>query len=143
MNSMEYLEQIGASLAIVKAPKEAPEDYYRRIVYSATADWMQTTVFVCNDTTSIVHLKSIAALKVRMIEELSPGMLTYGADELVEHLYTILQDNGVSLHRNYHVRPAPHRLIGNDSYAIVRGMYPEERVSFSGLAPYVKQQTAP
>lgn len=140
---MKYLEQIGASLAIEKAPKETPEDYYRRVAYSAIADWMQTTVFIGNDATSIAQLKNIAVAKVRMIQELSPGVLTCDADELVEHLYTILRDNGVFLHRNYYVRPAPHRLIGNDSYAIVRGMYPEEHVSFSGLAPYINQRTAP
>lgn len=140
---MEYLEQIGASLAIAKAPKEASEDYYRRAAYSAIADWMQTAIFIGHDATSIVQLKSIAAAKVRMIQELSPGMLTYGAEELVEHLYTVMLDNGVFLHRNYSVRPAPHRLIGNNAYAIVRGMRPEEHVSFSGLAPYIKQQTAP
>lgn len=140
---MEYLEQIGASLSIVKAPKEASKDYYRRVAYSAIADWMQTAVFVGNDATSIVQLKSIVVAKVRMLQELSPGMLTYSAEELVEHLYTIMLDNGVFLHRNYYVRPAPHRLIGNDSHAIVRGMCPEEHVSFSGLAPYIKQRTAP
>lgn len=140
---MVYLEQIGASLAIVKAPKETLEDYYRRVAYSAVADWVQTAAFVGNEATSIVQLKSIAVAKVNMLQELSPGLLPYGADELVEHLYTILLDNGIFLHRDYYVRPAPHRLIGNDSFAIVRGMCPEEYVSFSGLAPYIKQRTAP
>lgn len=143
MNSMEHIERIGASLAIEKAPKEADEDYYRRVAYSAIADWMQTTVFVGNGATSIVQLKNIAVAKVRMLQMLLPGMLPYDAEELVEHLYTVMLDNGVFLHRNYYVRPAPHRLIGNDSYAIVRGMCPEEHVSFSGLAPYIKQRTAP
>lgn len=77
---MEYLEQIGASLSIVKAPKEASKDYYRRVAYSAIADWMQTAVFVGNDATSIVQLKSIVVAKVRMLQELSPGMLTYSAE---------------------------------------------------------------
>lgn len=140
---MKYLEQIGASLSIVKAPTEAQEDYYRRIAYSAIADWMHTAVFVGGDATSLVQLKGIAAAKVRMLKELSPKILTYNADELIDYIYTIMLDNGVFLHRNYYVRPAPHRLIGNDSYAIVRGMLPEEHVSFSGLAPYVKQRTAP
>lgn len=140
---MKFFEQIGAVLSIVRAPKEAAEDYYRRVAYSAIADWMQTTIFVGNDATSIVQLKSSAVAKVGMFQELSPGILTYDANELVEHLYTIMLENGVFLHRNYNVRPAPHRLIGNDSYAIVRGMCPEENVSFSGVAPYIKQRTTP
>lgn len=140
---MEYLEQIGASLGIVKGQKESTSDYYRRVAYSAIADWMQTSVFVGGDATSIVQVKRIALDKARIMEELSPGLLVCEIDELIEHIFNILLQNGVFLHRNFYVRPAPHRLIGNDSFAIVRGMCPEEHVCFSGLAPFLKQRNAP
>lgn len=140
---MEYLKQIGNSLGVEKAPSESLEDYYRRVVYSAIADWMQTSAFIGGETTSIVQLKSVVSAKVRMIQDLSPSLLTYGADELVEHILGIMLENGVFLHRNYYVRPAPHRLIGNEKYAIIRGMCPEERVYFSGLAPFIEQRTSP
>lgn len=139
---MEYLEQIGASLGIIKAPKESSGDYHRRVAYSAIGDWMQTSAFIGGEKTSIVQVKSTTVEKVRLIQELSPGLLTYGADEVVEHIFSIMLENGVFLHRNYYVRPAPHRLIGNEAFAIVRGMCPEEHVSFSGLAPCVKQRTS-
>lgn len=140
---MEYLEQIGTSLGIAKAPKESSSSFYRRIAYSAIADWMQTSAFVGGDVTSIVQLKSLTVEKARMIQALSPTVLPYDADELVEHIYEILIDNGVFLHRNYYIRPAPHRLIGNNTHALIRGMCPEEHASFSGLAPYTLQRTTP
>lgn len=140
---MEYLEQIGNSLGVEKAPNESLEDYYRRVVYSAIADWMQTSAFIGGETTSIVQLKSVVSSKVRMLQDLSPSLLAYGADELVEHIFGILLENGVFLHRNYYVRPAPHRLIGNEKYAIIRGMCPEEHVYFSGLAPFIGQRNSP
>lgn len=140
---MEYLEQIGAHLGIVKAPSESRIEYERRIAYSAIADWMQTSVYVGGETTSIVRVKNIAKDKARMFEELTPNIFIHPVDTLIDHIYDIILSNGVFLHSHYAVRPAPHRLIGNDSFAIVRGMYPEEPVCYSGLAPYTKQSFSP
>lgn len=136
---MGHFEQIGASLGIRQSTGETQYNYQKRILISLVSDWMQTDVFSGGYETSIKHVKQIGLEKVHFIKEMLPDALPYDEHELIEYIYDTLIANGIFLHRDYNVRSAPHRLIGDDNYAIVRGMYPEELVSFSGLCPYTNQ----
>lgn len=137
---VDFLETIGQALRLRQGSRESFSAFYGRIIYSAISDWLQTTIFTGERETSVVQVKRVGLEKTHMMQELFPEIVPLDAQVLLDYFYSTLLDNGVFLHRNFYVRPAPHRFIGNTCFSIVRGMQPEEIVSFSGLAPYVKQK---
>lgn len=140
---MDYLERLGGMIGLRKGNKESAKAYQRRILLSVVSDWMQTAVHTGEEMTSVVHVKQVGMEKLHAFQELGCLDSTFDIQALVAYVYDTLLENGAFLHRSHNVRPAPHRLIGDDAIAIVRGMCPEELVRFSGLAPYVKQRVAP
>ena len=140
---MNYLEQLGNKLHLRKGIRENSDNYQWRVLLSVISDWMLTAVHTGDDVTSVVHVKQVGLEKLRAFQDM--GCIDFSLDNqsLVDYVYETLLENGAFLHRSHNVRPAPHRLIGDSKYAIVRGMCPEEKVEFSGLAPYVQQRVEP
>ena len=140
---MNYLEQLGEKLQLFSGVHEKPAEYQWRILLSVISDWMQTAVHTGDDTTSVVHVKQVGMEKLRAFQDMQCVGFPIDNQAVVNYIYETLLENGAFLHRSHNVRPAPHRLIGDSAYAIVRGMCPEEKVDFSGLAPYVQQRVEP
>lgn len=136
---MGILDDIGNQLGIPHCKDEDILSHRQRVLLSACSAWALTMLHRNGGKISIEALKATIQSKCRAFQQIESSLLTVNGTRLAEYVYDALRDNGALLHTAYWLRPSPHSLIGSDHIAFVRGMLPEETVSFSGLAPYVQQ----
>lgn len=137
MSVRQFMEQIGHELQIHPADHETDEQYLQRVVLSAASYWMLTAIHGGDGQISIQRIKRAAHSRLTAFVQLCPELVGLDVDAMTEYLYRIHVENGSFYHTPNQVRPIRRRLIGDADCAFVRGMLPEEPVSFSGMAPYV------
>ena len=140
MTGIDYITQIGKSLGILPAANESHSDYSQRVLLSAVSAWMQTAVYFDVSQTSVERIHAVGLSKTKLFQNIDESLTIIDAKETVDYIYAVLAGNGAYFHTPYNVRPIPHTLAGHNGIAIVRGMKPEEKVNFSGLAPFIASE---
>ena len=111
-------------------------------MFSALSKWILTAVGGSGESCSIVRIQQIIGAKLVDYIKLLPTKPAISFDGLEEAIYKLLLENGAFYHMQYNVRPTPHKLIKCEDVSLVRGLMPEEKACFSGLAPFVPYDTA-
>lgn len=137
MRVRQFVEQIGHELHIHAADHETVEQYLQRVVLSASSCWMLTAIHGGDGQVSVQRIKRAAHSRLTAFVQLCPELVGLDVNAVTEYLYYIHVENGSFYHTPNQVRPIRRQLIGAADCAFVRGMLPEEPVSFSGAAPYM------
>lgn len=132
-----FWQATGRSMGIYKDRTETGLSFCCRVMFSALSKWALTTVGGPNDSVSIVRVQQVLEEKLSCYLKLLPTNDTICLDEVVADIYQLLLENGAFYHKQYNVRPTPHKLIRCKNVSLIRGLVPEEKVCFSGLAPYI------
>ena len=135
-----FFRQVGASLYLWPVETETQESFIQRVVLSAASRWMLTSLFIGDGATSVEKVRSSLKEKTTAFLELASLQDTMDIESIAGYIYDTLLSNGMFYHMQYYVRPAAAQLIGQGEIALLRGILPEERAFFSGLAPCVAAQ---
>lgn len=137
---IDFFERLGRYMGIMQSPYETRDHYSHRLMFSAASAWMQTCIYTPSkdEVVSEVSVKTIVRKKMHEMQEIARTENKFDPAALTDYVYEVLLDNGAFYKTPYRMRPAPHRLIGCEHAALVRGMYPDEDVQWSGMAPFVK-----
>lgn len=132
-----FWQDTGKSMGIYKDRTETDLSFCCRVMVSALSKWALTTVGGPNGSVSIVRVQQVLEEKLSGYLKLLPTNDTICLDGIVADIYKLLLENGAFYLMQHNVRPTPHKLIRCRNISLIRGMAPEERVCFSGLAPFV------
>lgn len=133
---MNQWVEIGREIRVSQETGEDDSAFAQRVLLSAGAAWMQTTLYANNGQVSVERLKRTAQEKMSLWKKTDPCLADVDPEACAEYIYETLLGNGLLLHTPMYGRPAPRKLIGS-SPAILRGMRPEEPCVFSGLASFL------
>ena len=134
--SLQFILAMGKSMNIYAAPSESEKQYLERIILSAVSKWMLTAVYNGYPRVSVKSIRTKAGEKMEAYLNII-GYKDLDIQTFLDNIYDTLLENGMFFHEPDYVWPVPHRDIGFGDCSIVRGMLPEENVSFSGMAPFV------
>lgn len=122
---------------------EAVDFYHDRLILSAASAWMHWLAHSQRGPISIArliqdteeHVSSLIAAMAKA-DQLDAGII-------VRYIYGLLLKNGDFYHTNLFVRPAAFRRIPVLHATLIRGMEPDLDVTFSGIAPFIKDDSDP
>lgn len=139
---MPFWTNAGMQLGILKDEHESELDFCYRIMYSALSKWALTTVNAGGASISVTRIQQVVQNKYTAYSKILPTDAHHEDENIGEKVYQLLVNNGAFYHIQYFVRPTPYRLIECGEVSLIRGMHPEEKVCFSGFAPYVLLKSA-
>lgn len=137
VKNIKFLLKIGQDMNILPGTGETGAQYVERVILSAGAKWMMTAVHNREGKVSIDTIKKTAYEKISNYLEIVDYSTPIDVQAVVNYLYDSLLANGMFYHEPNNVRPVRNREIGVGNISLIRGLLPEENVSFSGMAPYI------
>ena len=140
LGTTAFWQEAGKQMGILKDRSETVLSFCCRVMLSALSKWA-LTVAGGSEQVSIKKSQQIVEGKLAGYLKVLPTDDTINSEGIVETMYKLLLENGAFYHLRYNVRPAPHKLIGCGDISLIRGLTPEERVCFSGFAPYVMESS--
>ncbi len=133
----KLMQTIGRDISIFPGKEETKDHYMDRVILSAGAAWMLTAVHNQAGKVSVESIKETAREKIAEYLKIAGRDTMPDIQLIVNCLYQTLLNNGMFYHEPHNVRPARHGEIALRGISIIRGLLPEEKVSFAGMAPYV------
>ena len=140
IGTIAFWQEIGKQLGILKDRSETDLAFCCRVMLSALSKWALTAAGGAEQV-SILKVQQVIEEKLAGYLKLLPTLDTINPHDITEMIYELLLENGAFYHLQYNVRPALHKLIGCGDISFIRGMNPEEKVCFSGLAPFVMESS--
>lgn len=137
LGAKAFWKETGKQMGILKDSSETDLSFQCRVMLSALSNWMLTTVWGSGHSISIVKIKQVIREKLTGYLKLLSLDSDICLKDIEETIYNVLLENGAFAHLQYNVRPVVHKLIGCGDVSLIRGVMPEERAYFSGLAPFV------
>ncbi len=142
IGTIAFWQEAGMQMDIMKDRSETDLSFCCRVMFSALSKWVLTTVGGSEQPVSVVRIQQIIEEKISGYLKLMPNECAVNLSSAVDMVYNTLLENGAFYHLQYNVRPVSHKLISCGDISFIRGLTPEEKVSFSGLAPFVQQSSS-
>lgn len=139
MDSKQWIQMIGYHLGIQHENQENTGQYTEHVIFSAISAWFLTALHDGDGWISIDHVNSTTKKRLDAFMLLYPESIHLTSSEVLKYIWCVHRDNGYFLHKPFFIRPPAHLFIGDCGAALVRGMFPAEKVCFTGLMPYCIQ----
>lgn len=135
--ALEFWRETGEQMDLRQDPSEEAGAYALRVLRSALSRWAQIMPHLNEQGVSVMQLRQRIHRKYEDYAALLPIPGEAGGN-LEEEIYQTLLANGAFYHRAHNLQPARHKRIGTERVSLIRGLGPEERTGFSGLAPFTR-----
>ena len=133
----KFLLSVGRDMNVLPGKWETEDHYLERVILSAGSKWMLTAIYNGEERVTVESIRRVAQEKISNYLEIAGYSSPPDVQSIVNCLYDTLLANGMFYHEQYHVRPVNKREIGIGNISFIRGLLPEEKARFSGMAPYV------
>ena len=130
------IRTIGQDMCVLPGVSEDRLHYAERVILSAVSKWMLIAVHGGYPKASVKSVRSKVYDKLENFLKIIGHPECPDLQTVIDSIYDTLAANGMFNHEPDYVRPAVHKDIGFGDISVIRGLLPEEKAGFSGMAPY-------